>query len=45
MITRDDLFVQGERIASVAEITRHQGTIIGPLRDALKRPMLAGDIA
>ena len=45
MITRDDLFVQGERIASVADITATQGTIIGPLRDALKRPMLAGDIA
>src|SRR6185503_362587 len=42
MITRDDLFVQGERIASVAEITASQGTIIAPLRAALKRPMLTG---
>jgi biopolymer transport protein ExbD len=42
MITRDDLFVQGERIASVAEINATAGTIIGPLRDALKRPMLTG---
>jgi biopolymer transport protein TolR len=42
MITREDLFVQGERIATVAEITGTEGTIIEPLRAALKRPMLVG---
>lgn len=42
MITKDDLFVQGEHIASVAEVKAAPGTIVGPLRDALKRPMLIG---
>jgi biopolymer transport protein ExbD len=42
MITKDDLFVQGERVASVAEIRANGATIIAPLRDALKRPMLVG---
>jgi biopolymer transport protein ExbD len=46
MITRDELFVQGERIASVAEVRAAPGAIIGPLRDALKRPLLVGaDVA
>jgi biopolymer transport protein TolR len=42
MITRDDLFVQGERISSVADVKRARGTIVAPLRDALKRPRLVG---
>ncbi len=42
MVTKDDLFVQGEHIASVAEVKAAPGTIVGPLRDALKRPMLIG---
>lgn len=42
MITKDDLFVQGERIASVADVKSVEGSIIPPLRDALKRPMLVG---
>ena len=42
MVTKDDLFVQGEHIASVQEVRATQGSIIGPLRDALKRPMLVG---
>jgi biopolymer transport protein TolR len=42
MITRDDLFVQGERVASVAEIRANDAAIIAPLRDALKRPRLVG---
>src|ERR1022692_4206133 len=41
MLTRDDLFVQGERIASVADIRATDG-IIEPLRAALKRPTLVG---
>ena len=41
MITKPDLFVQGERIASVNE-ARAGGQIIAPLRAALERPMLVG---
>jgi biopolymer transport protein TolR len=42
MLTRDELFVQGEPIATVAEIRATAGDIIGPLHDALKRPTLVG---
>jgi biopolymer transport protein ExbD len=42
MLTRDELFVQGEPIATVAEIRATDGDLIGPLRDALKRPTLVG---
>jgi biopolymer transport protein ExbD len=42
MLTRDELFVQGEAIATVAEIQATQGDIIEPLREALKRPTLVG---
>ena len=42
MLTKDDLFVQGERVASVAEVRNSTDPIIPPLRDALKRPMLVG---
>jgi biopolymer transport protein ExbD len=42
MLTKDELFVQGEPIATVAEIHATQGDIIEPLRDALKRPTLVG---
>jgi len=42
MLTKDDLFVQGERIASVSDIRNSAELIIAPLRAALKRPMLVG---
>lgn len=42
MITRDDLFVQGERVATIAEVRAQEGPIVAPLREALKRPMLVG---
>jgi biopolymer transport protein TolR len=42
MITKDDLFVQGERISSVADVRRARDAIIPRLRDALKRPRLVG---
>jgi len=42
MLTKEDLFVQGERVASIAEVRASADTIIAPLRDALKRPMLVG---
>jgi biopolymer transport protein ExbD len=44
MLTRDDLFVQGERIASLAEVRSTAGGIITPLRVALKRPSLIGQV-
>jgi biopolymer transport protein TolR len=42
MITKDDLFVQGERIASVADIRASSGPLVESLRAALKRPLLVG---
>ena len=42
MITKTDLFVQGERIASVQDVRDGKEPIIGPLHDALKRPLLVG---
>lgn len=42
MITRDDLFVQGERVSTVEDVRRSRGAIVRPLRDALKRPLLVG---
>ena len=42
MITKTDLFVQGERITSVAEIRANPAPTIPALHDALKRPMLVG---
>jgi biopolymer transport protein ExbD len=46
MITKDDLFVQGERVTSVAAIRASSDPVIEELRDALKRPRLIGqDVA
>jgi biopolymer transport protein TolR len=42
MLTKDDLFVQGERIASIAEVRASADPIIASLRTALKRPTLVG---
>jgi biopolymer transport protein ExbD len=42
MITRDQLFVQGEYIATVNDIQSSPGPLIAPLSTALKRPMLVG---
>ena len=42
MVTKDEVFVQGERVTSVAEVQAAADTIIAPLRDALKRPLLIG---
>lgn len=42
MITKTDLFVQGERVASVQDVRDGKDAIIGPLHDALKRPLLVG---
>ena len=46
MITKDQLFVQGELIATVAEVRASKDATVASLRDALKRPLLVGqDIA
>jgi len=42
MITKSDVFVQGERITSVEAVRTQATQIVGPLHDALKRPLLVG---
>jgi len=42
MITKDQLFVQGELIASLDEIRSDESPMIESLRRVLERPMLAG---
>ncbi len=42
MITKDQLLLQGEPIASVADIAALQTTLIEPLQAALQRPRLIG---
>jgi biopolymer transport protein TolR len=42
MITRTDLFVQGEFITTVADIRAGTTPLVEPLRAALKRPLLVG---
>jgi biopolymer transport protein TolR len=42
MVTQQELFVQGDPIETIADIHATDGTILAPLRDALKRPMLVG---
>jgi biopolymer transport protein ExbD len=42
MLTKEDLFVQGERIASLDEVRANTDGIIAPLSEALKRPTLIG---
>lgn len=41
MITKTDLFVQGERVASVSEV-RSGGDTVAALRAALERPLTVG---
>jgi biopolymer transport protein TolR len=42
MITKGDVFVQGEHVTTVAEVQSSKDPLVGPLRDALKRPLLVG---
>jgi biopolymer transport protein TolR len=44
MLTRDDLFVQGERVAALNDVRASSEPIIAPLRAALKRPTLVGTV-
>ena len=43
MVTKDQLFVQGELIASVEEIRDSKVPFVEPLRAVLERPMLVND--
>ena len=45
MITTDQLFVQGELVASVEDIRGARTQLIEPLRHVLERPLLVGDVA
>jgi len=42
MVTKDDLFVQGELITTIKDIRAGPGPLVEPLRAALKRPLLVG---
>jgi biopolymer transport protein ExbD len=42
MITKDQLFVQGELVATIAEIRGAKTQLIEPLRAVLERPMVTG---
>jgi biopolymer transport protein ExbD len=43
MITTDQLFVQGELVASIEDIRGGRTQLVEPLREVLERPLLAGD--
>jgi biopolymer transport protein TolR len=45
MITKEHLFVQGELIASIADIRGSEAALLEPLRRVLDRPMHGGDAA
>ncbi len=42
MVTKNDVFVQGEFVSSVADVRASTSPLIEPLRAALKRPLLVG---
>jgi biopolymer transport protein TolR len=44
MITKDQLFVQGELVASIADIKAANTALVEPLREKLKAPRIIGDI-
>lgn len=43
MITKEHIFVQGEAVATIAEVQSTQTALVEPLREVLERPMLAGN--
>jgi len=45
MITKDALFVQGEKVASLAEVNDPHTQLVAPLRDVLQRPIAGLDAA
>ena len=42
MITKDHVFVQGELVADVADVTASSESLVEPLRRVLDRPMVLG---
>ncbi|WP_129648464.1 ExbD/TolR family protein [Peristeroidobacter agariperforans] len=42
MITKEHVFVQGEAVATIAEVQGTQTPLVEPLREVLERPMLTG---
>ncbi|MBS0378271.1 MAG: biopolymer transporter ExbD [Proteobacteria bacterium] len=42
MVTKNDVFVQGEFVSTVADVRASTSPLIEPLRAALKRPLLVG---
>ena len=45
MITKDHVFVQGEVVATIAQVRDPATPLIDPLRTVLERPMVAGATA
>jgi biopolymer transport protein ExbD len=45
MVTKDDIFVQGERVASLAEVSDPHTQLIESLRTVLQRPIAGLDAA
>jgi biopolymer transport protein TolR len=43
MITKDQVFVQGELVADIADINASSEPLVEPLRQVLGRPLLLGD--
>jgi biopolymer transport protein TolR len=43
MITKEHIFVQGEAVATMAEVQSTQTPLVEPLREVLERPMLTGN--
>jgi biopolymer transport protein TolR len=44
MITREHLFVQGEAVATIAEVQAMPTALVEPLREVLERPMLVSEM-
>jgi biopolymer transport protein TolR len=44
MITREHLFVQGEPVATIAEVQAMPTALVEPLREVLERPMLVSEM-
>jgi biopolymer transport protein ExbD len=42
-ITREHIFVQGEVVASIADVSATETPLVEPLKRVLERPMLMGD--
>jgi biopolymer transport protein TolR len=45
MVTKDAVFVQGERVAGLAEVNDPRTQLVEPLRDVLQRPIAGLDAA